>query len=210
MGRRINLLPPSERPRTTTDFAALGLVVFVIVVLFGLALGYFFLSTTLDDRQRELADLEQETLKLEREAAELDQYDALASRRAKAEDLAKKLYAGRTVVFDILDEISLVVPERVWFSSLELTVAEPGGGQDARGGQQSTLTVEGKTFDFEDVAELLVRLQLVPSFSSVVLRDAALEDEASGVKAVSVEAQVINTQSPDVPLPVSSIEVGGL
>jgi len=134
----------------------------------------------------------------------------LASRAARAEDLVQRLYAGRTVVSDILDGLSFVVPERVWLNRLELTVPDPGTRQGSQRGQQNTLGIEGQTFDFEDVAQLLVRLQLVPCLSAVTLRDTAVQDEISGVKSFSIQAEVSNTQSPDVPLPVSSMEVGGL
>ena len=84
MIRRINLIPPSERLRTQTDFGMLGLVVLAVVVVAGIALSYVFFNGTLTDRKRELesgADRPGRS-----QLAALAQYETLGNQRRDAEE----------------------------------------------------------------------------------------------------------------------------
>jgi len=213
MGRRINLLPVSERPRTTTNVPVLALVAGVIVVVFGLSLAYFLLSSALDDRKQELADLEQQAKLLETQAAALREYEQLADRRVQAERTVQAFYAGRTLVGDVLDSISRVVPETVWFDSLELTTEEPGAKgapATARATQsENRLLIEAKAHAMEDIAQFMVRLQLIPAVSGVKLERASMQGETGTTRLFSVQAVVSNTQDPETPLPLSQVEVEG-
>jgi len=214
LARRINLVPASERARTTTNFGMLGLVAGVIIVLFALGLTYYLLGNTLDDRERELADVRQQRELVESQAATLAQYEVLAARRARMEQVVQAVYAGRTLVTDVLDGVSLVVPEEVWFQSLNLSAAEPTAVIASGGGSQATeggrLSIEGSTYTFEDVAQFLVRLQLIKAFADVDLGAAGDASETGKTKSFSIDALITNTQDPEAPLPVSQVEVEGL
>jgi Tfp pilus assembly protein PilN len=73
----------------------------------------------------------------------------LAEQRSATEKVVQSVYAQRTLVADILDEMSLVVPENVWFQSLSITTADPaptavGAGAPA----DNSLSLEGNTYSF--------------------------------------------------------------
>ena len=85
MTRRINLVPPSERPRTTTDVGLLLMLVLTIVVVFGLGFGYYLLSGQLADKEQELADLEQQVAGVEAQVAALRQYEVVKIQRDEME-----------------------------------------------------------------------------------------------------------------------------
>jgi len=221
MGRRINLIPQTERTRTRTDIGSLALIAAIILVIFGLGFGYYMLNNTLSDRKQELADVQQQTALLEDQLAALRQFEQLQSRRIATETVVQGIYAGRTLVADILDSVSLVVPESVWFQNLALTTLDPmvassaagqSGVVSAQGDNQ--LTVEGNTYSFPDVAQVLVRLQLIPALSQIDLVSAGqprgATDPAKDIKGFSIGASVINTQPADTPLPMSQVEVEGL
>ncbi len=213
MARRINLAPASERVRTTTNWGVLGVVVGAIIVLFGLGLGYYLLSSTLDDRKQELTAVQQERQRVEAQTAELRQYELLAAERARTEEVVQTVYAGRTLVADILDSISLVVPETVWFQSLNLSTAEPAAAEAAgaaRSAAVGALSIEGATYTFEEVAQVIVRLQLIRALVGVDLANASVADDNGKTRGFSVGAAVVNTQDPEMPLPVSQVEVEGL
>jgi len=55
--------------------------------------------------------LQTERAALEAKVAALQAYERLAVDRASAETVVQGIYAGRTVVADILDDLSLVVPK---------------------------------------------------------------------------------------------------
>ena len=104
-----------------------------------------------------------------------------------------------------------------WFQSFALTTLDPvppsptasGTASSARG--DNTLNVEGNTYSFEDVAQVLVRLQLVPSLSGVSLASAGpprgATDPEIEVKGYTVEAVVDPPENTDTPLPISQVEV---
>ncbi len=217
MARRLNLIPPSERSRTTTDFGLLILIGVAIVVIFAIGFGYYLLNGTLTDRKQELADLQQQTAALQAQLADLRQYGDIQRERVDAEEVVQGIYASRTLVSDILDGISLVVPEDAWFQSVALTTLDPlppdsatgGGGSTATGDNQ--VTIEGDTYSFQEIAQVLVRLQLVPSLSEVNLVSAGLPrgntDPEIEVKGFSIGAVIDAPQKTDTPLPISQVEV---
>jgi Tfp pilus assembly protein PilN len=217
MARRLNLIPPSERSRTTTDFGLLILIGVAIVVIFAIGFGYYLLNGTLTDREQQLADLQQQNASLQAQLAELRQYGDIQRDRVDTEEVVQGIYASRTLVSDILDGISLVVPENAWFQSVALTTLDPlppgsvteGGRSTATGDNQ--VTIEGNTYSFQEIAQVLVRLQLVPSLSKVDLVSAGLPrgntDPEIDVKGFSIGAVIDAPQRTDTPLPISQVEV---
>jgi Tfp pilus assembly protein PilN len=191
----------------------LGLVAAIIIVLFALGLGYYLLNNRLSDRKQELADVQQQTQLLQGQVADLRQYQVVATQRAATEKVVQTVYADRTLVSDILESLSLVVPENVWFTSLNLSTMDPGTAASTTGTPGNTLSLVGNTYSFEDVAQLLVRLQLIPALSGIKLASAGppngTVDTSKGVKGFSIGATVENTQAADTPLPVSQVEVEG-
>jgi Tfp pilus assembly protein PilN len=220
MVRRINLVPQSARQRTVTNVGLLVLLAVSIVVVFALGFGYYLLNSNLSDRESELADVQQQTALLQGQLTALQQYEQLQSERASTEAVVQGVYASRTLVSGILDAVSRVVPENAWFQGLALTASDPAASSTGKSQTASPtaqrdnkLAVEGRTYSFEDVAQVLVRLQLVPALSEVNLVSAGQStgatDPAKNVKAFSIGAAVINTQPADTPLPMSQVEVDG-
>jgi Tfp pilus assembly protein PilN len=216
MARRVNLVPPSERTRTSTDFGLLALLGAAIVIIFAIAFGYYLLNNTLSDREQELADLQSQNAALQAQLVALQQYGDIQRDRESAEGIVQGIYASRTLVSDILDATSLVVPENAWFQSLALTTLDPTspGSEPEAGGASAGdngLTIEGNTYSFEDVAQVLVRLQLIPSISGVNLVSAGLPKGATDpeieVKGFSIDAVVDAPETTDTPLPISQVEV---
>ncbi len=139
MARRINLVPPSERARTSTNYGMLGVSAAVLIVLFGLGFGWYMLGNTRSDREEELALAQRETQAVKAQVDALGQYGRLASDREDMEELVRQMYVGRTLVGDLLDDIGMVVPEKVWFESMQITTPEPtaigGDPADVGGGR---------------------------------------------------------------------------
>lgn len=212
MARRINLVPPSERARTSTNFAMLGFVAVAILVVFGLGLAYYMFSNTLDDRREQLTSIQNETQKVQAQVAGLKRYGELDTQRKDVEAVVQGAYASRTLVAEILDKLSLVLPDNVWLSTLDLSTTDPGAAPAEGGTTDSSITLSGNTYGFQDIAQLLVRLQLMPSLSNVSLASAGealgAVDATKNVKGFSIEAAVVNTQSAETQLPVSQVEVG--
>jgi Tfp pilus assembly protein PilN len=219
MAHRINLVPRSERPRTRTDFGLLAMVGLFIIVIFALGFGYYVLSNVLDDRKQELADLESQTAALEQQVAALRQYEVLAARTQSVETVVQGVYSSRTLLSGVLDAVSLVVPDNVWFQNLKLTALDPksnsGKPSDPASARalvanDNRISIEGQTYSFEDVSRLVVRLQLIPSLSGVELTSASQANEggdsALEIKGFAIGASVVNEQ-PATALPLTEVEV---
>lgn len=208
MARRINLIPRSERPRTRTDWGLLAMVGLFIIVIFGLGFGYYLFSNILDDRKQELADLEIQTTRLQQQVDALQAYELLAAQRGNVQALVQNIYTSRTLLSDVLDAVSLVVPDNAWFQNLDLMASDPipAEGDSVKGG---TISIQGKTYSFEDISRLVVRLQLIPALTDVQLTQAS-EDQAGDsqltVKTFSIGAGVVNTESAGA-LPLTDVEV---
>lgn len=212
MAGRINLIPRSERPRTTTDVGLLAMVGLIIVVLFAIGFGYYVFSGILGDRERELADLKQQTAALQEQVAALEQFERLQVQRQDFQAAVQGIYASRTLVAEVLDAISLVIPENVWFQSLSLMTADPSlQPETAEQPGGNPLVIEGQTYTFEDVARMAVRLQLIPSLDGVKLSSATQAREAQGaipeVKGFSLGASVVNVHAGDAVLPLADVKV---
>jgi Tfp pilus assembly protein PilN len=212
MARRINLVPQSERARTSTNYAMLGFVAAALIVVAGLGLAYYTFSGSLIDREADLQSLEDDYKVVQAQVQALAKYGQLDAQRQSAEDIVVSAYAGRTLVSEILDNLSLVVPENVWFASMDLTTLDPG--LEATENETGEFTISGNTYSFEDVAQLLVRLQLVPALGDIKLESAGDPtgpvDEGKEVRGFSINSTVSNTQPEDTALPMSQVEVEGL
>ncbi len=220
MPRRINLVPRGERARTSTNVGMLAVVVSGIVVLFALGLGYYLFSNSLSDRKSELEGVQDERAALVAQVNALQVYERLASERKDTEIVVQQIYAARTPVAQILGDISLVVPDNVWFGTMSLAGADPlsagasaadSGAAAAAGG---SLSLEGNTYGMKGVVDFLVRLQLVQLLSGIDLLSAGeprgTVDDTKDVKGFSISAVVDGAPDEDAVLPLSQVEVEGL
>ena len=75
------------------------------------------------------------------------------------------------------------------------------------------MDIEGNTYSFEQVAQVLRRLELVPALDGVTLVSAGAAkgnvDETKQVKGFSISATLKQTQAADVSLPLAEGEVVG-
>lgn len=211
MLRRINLVPPSERPRTTTDVGVLLMIVVVVLVIAALAFGYYSAKSNLSSKNDELVGVQQQNAQLQGQLQTLQQFQALQSKRVTVEKVVQGIYARRTLVSDILDEVSLVVPDNVWFTAMSLTASDPGSATPATAVTDNAFTIDGNTYGFDNVAQFLVRLQLVPGLTDSRLRSAGQAsgsvDPTKHVVGFTMGGSVTNTQAPDAALPMSQVEV---
>jgi Tfp pilus assembly protein PilN len=219
--RRINLLPKTERVRTTTNVPALALIAGGVIVVFALALGYYLLSSQRNSLQQDLTNLKDKRADLEQQVAALNQYKQLAAQTRDMEETVRGVYAGRTLVAKVLNDFSRALPENVWLVSMTLGAGDPQVAPAGQTGTPSTfvsgigsLAMQGDTYSFSDVALVLVRLRLISSLRDITLGSAGdpigATDPAKHVVGFSLTTNVVNTQSPDTQLPISRVEVEGL
>jgi Tfp pilus assembly protein PilN len=84
---------------------------------------------------------------------------------------------GTRVSWDrVLRELSLVLPEDVWLTSLQAhsPVSPATGLATPTGGEPTMFLLEGRTYSHDGVARLLSRLQVAPDLTNVQLKSSTL------------------------------------
>jgi Tfp pilus assembly protein PilN len=219
--RRINLLPKTERVRTTTNVGALSLIAGGVIVVFALALSYYLLTSQRNSLQDDLSALQRQSADLQQQVRALDKYKELATQKKAKEDTVRAVYAGRTLLSQVLNDFSRAIPENVWLVSMNLSAGDPqtapGTSTPAAGTLVSgvgALAIQGNTYSFSDVALILVRLRLLSSLRDITLNNAGdaigNTDPTKHVVGFSIDTLVVNTQSKDTQLPISKVQVEGL
>ena len=95
----------------------------------------------------------------------------------------------------VLREFSLVLPNDVWVTSLNL--AAPVGGTSTSG-----LVLQGSTYSYAGVARLLSRLSLVPDLTAVTLTSSSRAENlvtfsiSAGIKGAPAPAAAPSTPAP--------------
>jgi Tfp pilus assembly protein PilN len=181
--RAVDLLPrdQSRRRRTRAEQAPLvvGLGLLVVVTL---ALSFAFLSASSEagSKQSELDSLQRqfELLPPPPEGPTPIEAGLAGERRSRVTALDAAL--ARRVSWDrVLRELSLVLPDDIWLTSLSArSPASPASAAPvaakAPGAAPTGLTVNGYTYSHESVARLLARLFVLPDLSNVQLQRSTL------------------------------------
>lgn len=89
--------------------------------------------------------------------------------------------AGRLAWDRVLREVSLVLPDEVWLTSLS---AQAPTGAAASPTASAGFAINGRTYSHDGVARLLARLSLVPHLSNVQLQHSANATSETGRKVV--------------------------
>jgi Tfp pilus assembly protein PilN len=194
--RAVNLLPPEARAgRRRPPAAAVAVAGAGVLAASLLAVGFVSANGKVDSREKELASLEQE-LEATRRAAKPKPAETGVSAERDQRFTALNSALGERLAWDrVLREVSLVLPEDVWLSSLAAggSSAEGASGEtsDAQAGQ--TVTFNGFTYSQESVARLMTRLDLVPDFGEVTLQNSSVTTVGSqNIYSFTVLADVIS------------------
>jgi hypothetical protein len=189
--RAVNLLPKDDgRPRGPefrNNPLVIGGVVGAVLVTAVLAAMFLTASTAVADNQK---DRDAAAAQLAATpvppppppgASELEQ-----EKGARIGALSAAL-SGRLAWDRVLREVSLVLPEDVWLSSLSATAPVAASPTTTAG-----FSINGRTYSHDGVARLLARLSVVPQLSNVQLLHSALATSQTGRKVVefSINATV--------------------
>jgi Tfp pilus assembly protein PilN len=214
MKRRIDLLPAAERARAGNESALLIMVAIAVVVVIGLGLGYYLLDEHRDTQQKQLVEIQRQVVHVEQQVAALENYEQLKTKRSKSEATIAALYGAQTSFSNLLTELSLVIPENVWFQRLGIVAPDPvpAGMQPLERDALSadaTIDIEATAYSYDDVADTIVRLQLIPGVRDVELVSAAAADETKfpqRVKTFTVHGSLYDVD-PMASLPMDDVQV---
>lgn len=203
--RAFNLLPREEAAerRTRLGLAQVLVALLGLLVVAGLGTGYLFMSGRVADKQAQVDDLRVQLADLDvpSEAPEDegvgDDVPLASDAEARTAALAGAL-TGRVAWDRVLREVTLVVPEDVWFTTVTTgapDAAAAGGTAPAATpaeGAGNSLTIAGTARSQDAVARLLARLGVIPELTDAQLQSsvAELQENGSSTFSFSIVATV--------------------
>jgi Tfp pilus assembly protein PilN len=188
--RAVNLIPTDQQRGAGGAagksgggaYILLGALALVVV----LAAAYVVTGKSVTDKKANLASITQQATAAEARAASLTSYTKFASIRAKRVDTVSQLAASRFDWAHALREVSRVLPENAWLTSLTATTSSSVNvGVGASAALRSSLDVpaiqlQGCTTSQASVAKLIARLRLVDGVQRVSLEDSTKGQESTG------------------------------
>ncbi|MDY0341161.1 MAG: hypothetical protein RBS17_08105 [Coriobacteriia bacterium] len=117
---RINLLPreilEQRRAEKRVGWVAVGGLAVVVV----LAAVWLYADFGLNEKQNELASIEQQTQAIQAQADQLAVFEMRASELEERRQIARSALAGRLDTARLLEEVSLVLPTDLWVETMLL------------------------------------------------------------------------------------------
>lgn len=181
--RAVNLLPVSRRTqqggnRPGSAYVVLGCLAMLLVAV----VVYVLTANGLTDKQDALAKVEAETQAAQQRAAALGSFGDFATIKRTRESSITQLAAARLDWERLVRELSRVLPDDVYISSLDAAAAAaPDGtatGTATPGGPSLKLT--GCAPSNPDVAVLMVRLRKLHRANEVTLASTARSEGEGG------------------------------
>lgn len=189
--KAVNLIPADAPGGRTDGGRADGAVYLLLGVLAVLLVGvtaYVLAGNDVTKRRDELAALDAKATAVQEQAAQLRPYVEFATLARAREQTVRQLGATRFDWHRAFTDLSRVLPDNVWLTSMLGTVASGvsvGGGAGASDGLRASLPnpaieLTGCTTSHEGVVRLVSRLRLLHGVERVSLADSVKADDASG------------------------------
>jgi type IV pilus assembly protein PilN len=153
---KINLLPIKSALRRKALIEHIVLLVLCITLVF--ILSWFVQSSVTHQKemlQRDVAQTKLDIKKLTAEAGEIEKFKKQKQELERKLDIIKNLNTKKSGPVEILDQLSLIIPEKAWVISLKNT--------------GSNLSLEGVAVDNPTIATFMKKLQASQYFNDVVL-----------------------------------------
>lgn len=176
--RPVNLIPSDER-RGDSAPVRTGPVAYLIVA--GLALVLLLVTATtllgrdLNEKESELAGLEQRQAAAEARATSLAPFVSFQQMKEARVETVRSLAESRFDWERVMQELALVLPKRVWLTELSGSVAAGGGGGDGGGDSGVAASIEGPTLQLQgcarsqrDIARLVTSLEDIDGATRVL------------------------------------------
>jgi len=171
---KVNLLPIRIELRKKALVEHLILIVLCIVLVL---IGEYFAQLTVTNQreslQKEIADTKVEIKRLTAEAGEIEKFKKQKQELERKLDVIQDLNAKKAGPVEMLDELSLIIPEKAWLTS----VTNKG----------DNIVLEGLAVDNPTIAAFMKQLQASKHFDNVTL---VLSKQESGQQKFSITCKI--------------------
>ena len=178
--KAVNLMPPDERRRApgSRSGALVYLVLGALGVVLVAALAYALAGKTINDRRAELADVRAQADAAQQHADALNAYTRFAQLRAERVQTVTSLVKGRFDWAHALHELSRVLPNDSWITSLKgsstptatptATATTPSAGAPTTPAPSGpAIQMSGCTSSQQGVARVMARLRMIDGVAGV-------------------------------------------
>lgn len=154
---KINLLPVrAAAKRESLKIQAVIAVLMLVLLLIIIAFLHMSILGKIDDLNKEIKTTETELARLNKIKAKVDKFKADSKMLEKKLDVIKKLNLGRTDGVKLMDELSNVVPEKLWLESLKSV--------------KSGLAITGLSMDHDTIAQFMTNMEKSAYFKEIRLK----------------------------------------
>ena len=171
---KINLLPIRLELRKK---ALVEHVVLLALCIFLLLIFEWFVQATITAQReslvREVAATKLEIKKLTAEAGEIEDFKQQKQELEKKLDVIQDLNAKKTGPVEILDELSMIIPDKAWITSLS--------------NKGDSMVLEGQALDNTTIATFMKQLQSSKHFDNVTL---VLSQQEGGRQKFSITCKI--------------------
>ena len=189
--KAVNLIPLEERRGPSAGgrsgagaYAVLG----VLAVLVLMVAAYTLTGKSVNDRQAQLADVEQQASAAEAQASQLAAYSTFSELRKTRAETVASIANSRFDWAHVMHEIARVIPSDTHLTSLAGTVSPsaeaPSGGGSAlalRGSSTGpAIDIVGCANGQANVSRMMSRLRLIDGVTHVTLAESSKADQAPG------------------------------
>ncbi|HVN72584.1 MAG TPA: PilN domain-containing protein [Desulfomonilia bacterium] len=171
---KINLLPirlELRKKALVEHVVLLALCIFIVLIF-----EWFVQATITSQRDsliREVATTKMEIKKLTAEAGEIEKFKQQKQELEKKLDVIQDLNAKKTGPVEILDELSMIIPEKAWLTSLS--------------NKGDSMVLEGQAMDNTTIATFMKQLQGSKHFDNVTL---VLSQQEGGRQKFSITCKI--------------------
>lgn len=171
---KVNLLPirVELRKKALVEHLIL-LVLCVVLVLIG---EYFIQHAITQQREslkQEVADTKVEIKRLTAEAGEIEKFKQQKQELERKLDVIRELNAKKTGPVEMLDELSVLIPEKAWLTSIT--------------NRGTNIVLEGSAVDNTTIAAFMKQLQASKHFDNVTL---VLSKQEAGNQKFSITCKI--------------------
>lgn len=153
---KINLLPIKSELRRKALIEHIVLLVLCVTLVFILS---WFVQASItnqkDSLRQEIAQTKLEIKKLTAEAGEIEKFKKQKQELERKLGIIKDLNTKKSGPVEVLDQLSLIIPEKAWITSVKNT--------------GSSLSLDGVAVDNPTIATFMKKLQASRYFDNVVL-----------------------------------------
>jgi Tfp pilus assembly protein PilN len=190
--KAVNLIPPEQRRGSPGTPSRSGGAVYILLGFLGVLVvavaAYVLTTNSIQDKKAELGRLANKTTAAEAQAAALKPYRDFAAMRQTRAATVSSLAASRFDWERAIRQLSIVLPDDVWLTSLVGTVAPgvslsggAGSSSALRGAQQGpAIELIGCTTSQAEVARVMVRLRQMDDVTRVSLSSSDESASAAG------------------------------